>query len=277
LTEAVANLANLLGPALATLLVLGIGAGEAFAVDAATFVLSAALLTRVRPRPRGTAEAPARVLEDLRAGWREVVSRPWVWATIAAVAGVLLCVDAQWFTLAPTIARQRYGGVGVFGWVETILGAGAVVGSLAALRWRPQRPLRTGFFIALALPLLSLAFALVAPIAVVLVMALATGVGVSLFLIWWETALAHHIPAHALSRVSSYDWMGSLVLQPVGYIVAGPLASAFGARTVLGVGGAIGLAMMLLGLAPRSTRRLTGPGRAEQLAAQPSSSRAISA
>jgi hypothetical protein len=71
--------------------------------------------------------------------------------------------------------------------------------------------------------------------------------------------------------------MGSLVLQPVGYIVAGPLASAFGARTVLGVGGAIGLAMMLLGLAPRSTRRLTGPGRAEQLAAQPSSSRAISA
>lgn len=53
LTESTANLATLLGPALATLLVLGIGAGEAFAFDAATFVLSTALLTRVRPRPRG--------------------------------------------------------------------------------------------------------------------------------------------------------------------------------------------------------------------------------
>jgi MFS family permease len=271
LTEAVANLANLLGPALATLLVLGIGAGEAFAVDAATFVLSAALLTRVSPRPRGTAEAPARVLEELRAGWREVVSRPWVWATIAAFAGVLLCVDAQWFALAPTIARDHYGGVGVFGWVETTLGAGAVVGSLAALRWRPQRPLRTGFLIALTAPLLSLAFALIAPIAVMLVMALAAGLGISLILIWWETALANHVPPHALSRVSSYDWMGSLVLLPVGYVVAGPLASAFGARTILGVGGAVGLALMLLGLAPRSTRQLTGPGRAEQLAPEPSS------
>ncbi|MGN6168649.1 MAG: hypothetical protein ACTHQQ_10840, partial [Solirubrobacteraceae bacterium] len=60
--------------------------------------------------------------------------------------------------------------------------------------------------------------------------------------------------------------------------VAGPLASAFGARTVLGVGGAVGVVLMVLGLAPRSTRHLTGPGRAEQpLAPQPSSSRAISA
>jgi MFS family permease len=279
LTESMANLATLLGPALATLLVLGIGPGEAFAFDAATFVLSAALLTRVSPRARGRVAEPARMLEDLRAGWREVVSRRWVWATIVVVAaGAILCVDAPWFALAPSVARDRYGGVGVFGWVETVVGAGAVVGSLAGLAWRPRRPLRTGLLIALAGPLLSVVFALLAPLAVVLVMALAAGMGFSLFLIWWETALAHHIPPHALSRVSSYDWMGSLVLLPVGYLVAGPLASAFGARTVLGVGGAVGLVLMLLGLVPRSTRQLTGPGRAEPpLAPQPSSSRGISA
>ena len=50
LTESTANLAFLLGPALATALVLGVGAGAAFAFDAATFVLSALLLLRIRPR-----------------------------------------------------------------------------------------------------------------------------------------------------------------------------------------------------------------------------------
>ena len=273
LTESTANLASLLGPAFATLLVLGVGAGEAFAVDAATFVLSAALLTRVNPRPRGSVAAPARVLDDLRAGWREVVSRRWVWATIVVLGGAILCLDAPWFALAPTVAHAHYGGVGVFGWLETVMGAGAVAGSLAGLAWRPRRPLRTGLVICLAGPVLSVVFALLAPLAVVLVMALATGVGFSLFLVWWETALAHHVPPQALSRVSSYDWMGSLVLLPVGYLVAGPLASTFGARIVLGVGGGLGLVLTLLGLAPRSTRQLTGPGRSEQ--PEPSSSRAI--
>ncbi len=45
-----------------------------------------------------------------------------------------------------------------------------------------------------------------------------------------------HIPADALSRVSSYDWMGSLALLPLGFAIAGPVASVVGARTVLGVG-----------------------------------------
>ena len=49
LTESTANLAFMVGPAIATVLVLGVGAGEAFAFDAATFVLSAALLLRIRP------------------------------------------------------------------------------------------------------------------------------------------------------------------------------------------------------------------------------------
>src|SRR5262249_43309421 len=150
--------------------------------------------TPVNPRARGRVAASARVLDDLRAGWREVISRRWVWVTIAMFAGAMLCVDAQWFALAPSVAHDHYGGVGVFGWVETVLGAGAVAGSLVGLVWRPRPPLRIGLLIALAVPLLCLAFALLAPLPAVLVIALAAGVGFSLFLIWWETALAHHIP-----------------------------------------------------------------------------------
>jgi len=259
LTESMANLAFMLGPALATALVLGVGAGETFAFDAATFVLSAALLTRVHPRPRGESQPEQPVLAALREGWSEVRSRPWVWATIAAFTGTVLCVFALWYSLAPGIARGLYGGVGVFGILETLAGVGAVAGALVGMRWRPEHPLFMGLaLMVISWPPLSFVFALGAPLALVIAMSLTTGFGFSLFIIWWETALAQNIPAHALSRVSAYDWMGSLALLPLGYFVAGPLAGALGARTVLGVGGALGAVMLALALTPRSTRELRG-------------------
>ena len=105
------------------------------------------------------------------------------------------------------------------------------------------------------------------------------GFGFALLMIWWETALAHHIPPSALSRVSAWDWMGSLALLPVGYLAAGPLADAFGARTVLAVGGLIGAALLALALLDRSVRELPGPPPREAGGgpAQPSSSRVMSA
>ena len=91
-----------------------------------------------------------------------------------------------------------------------------------------------------------------------LVCGFGTGWGFSLLMIWWETALAQHIPPHLLSRVSAYDWMGSLALLPLGFVLAGPLASALGAQTVLELGSVAGLVLLLLALLPRSTRELTG-------------------
>lgn len=257
LTEFVEDMAFLLGAALATALVLGVGAGTAFALDAASFVVSAVLLTRVRPRPRGEAKEPETVVHELRVGWREVRSRAWVWVTIAAFSGALLTVYSQWYALAPVIARDFYGGTGVFGVLEALAGAGAVLGAVTGTWWKPAHPLRTGLCLVLAWPLENGLFALHAPLAIVAVWSFATGFGFALLIIWWETALARHIPAHALSRVSAYDWMGSAALLPVGYLIAGPLASAFGASTVLGVGAVLGFGLLALALVPKSTRALS--------------------
>jgi predicted MFS family arabinose efflux permease len=144
----------------------------------------------------------------------------------------------------------------VFGLLESVGGAGAVCGAIAGVKWRPAHPLRVGLLLVMAWPLQGLLLAAKAPLALVTVVALGTGFGFSLLMIWWETALAEHIPPHALSRVSAYDWMGSLALLPLGYLLAGPLGSAIGARTVLGFGGLIGGALLLLALMPRSTRDL---------------------
>ncbi|MBV9194939.1 MAG: MFS transporter [Solirubrobacterales bacterium] len=257
LTESMANLGFLLGPALGAALVLTVGAAEAFSFDALTFFLSALLLRRVYARPRGGTE-PEPVLRSLRAGWREVRSRPWVWVTIAVFAGAVLCVFAQWYALAPLIARDAYGSAGVFGLCESAAGVGAVAGAIAALRWRTRRPLAVAVLLTLGWPLQTGVFAAGAPLALVVGCSVAAGFGFSLAMIWWETALAYHIPPGALSRVSAWDWMGSLALLPLGYVVAGPLADAFGARTVLGVGSAIGVLLLAIALLPRSTREL-GP------------------
>ncbi len=261
------SLAALVGPALGTTLVLTAGAGIAFAIDAATFVLSAALLVPVRPRARGGPVAREPLPHALRAGWREVRSRAWVWMTIAVFSGAVFLAYSQWGALAPGVARDVYGSAAIFGVLETVVGAGAVLGALVGMRSRPRRPVAAGLLLALPWPLQSVAFALGAPLWVVMALALLNGVGFSLFVIWWETALARHIPPHALSRVSSYDWMGSLALMPLGFALAGPLASAFGARTVLGIGGVLAFGLLCLGLVPRSTRTLgdrPAPGSAEQ-------------
>jgi MFS family permease len=267
LTSMTANLAILVGPALGTGLVVGLGAGEAFAFDAATFVVSALLLMRVHPRPRGAQVAQGSIVNELRAGWDEVASRPWVWATIAAFSGAVLCAYAQWYALAPTVARDLYGGASRFGVLESVAGGGAVVGALLGIRWRPDRPLVVGLLLTLFWPLEAIAFALASPLAAVVVLAFGAGLGFSLFEVWWETALVRHIPPHALSRVSAYDWMGSLALLPLGFAIAGPLAAAFGARVVLGVGAGAALVMLALALVPRSTRQLRGE-LTEQLVGQ---------
>jgi predicted MFS family arabinose efflux permease len=265
LSSTTENLAILIGPALGAGMVLTIGAGAAFVLDAATFLLSAELLRHLRPRARGdVSRERTTVLAELREGWREVRSRTWVWATIAAFAVAVFCAYAQWYALAPLVSRQIYGSAGVFGLLESVAGGGAVVGALLGIRWRPRRPMVIGLLLTLFWPIQSLAFAAASPLAVVVVLAFGAGLGFTLFEVWWATALVRHIPPQALSRVSAYDWMGSLALLPLGFAVAGPLAGALGARPVLAVGAAVALAMLVLALVPRGTRELAGDGSGEQ-------------
>jgi predicted MFS family arabinose efflux permease len=252
------NSAEFVGPALATALVLGAGAGWAFSVDAATFLVSAALLSRMRPRARGEETPRGRILAELRVGWREVRSRQWVWVTIAITSLTLLVAVTPYFTLGPTIAEEVYGSKGIYGYLAAVLGGGTVIGSLIALRWRPAHPMRAGFAWLLVSPASVSAFALGLPLVLLVPLFVVAGTGFGLFAVWWDTALAERIPAHTLSRVSSYDWMGSFGLLPLGFLLSGPLGEAFGAVEVLAVAGAVGFAVQALGLLSPSVWRLEG-------------------
>ncbi|HEX4484008.1 MAG TPA: MFS transporter [Solirubrobacteraceae bacterium] len=254
------NIGEFAGPALATALVLGLGAGYAFALDAATFLISAALLVRVRPRRRAVAaDAPVAaesVRAELREGYREVRSRDWVWATLASFCAALFTGLAPWFVLAPLVARVQYGHIGVYGYVSAVLGIGTIAGSLLGIAWRPRFPMRAAMLAILLWPLAAVLYATGVTLVLVVPAMLIGGGGIALFDVWWTTALAERIPPEKLSRVSSYDWMVSLGLLPLGYVLAGPLAHALGSVDVLLGGSALAAVAFALGLLPRETRML---------------------
>ena len=251
------ELASFVSPAIATALVLTVGGAAAFGLDALTFVVSAATLSRVKARSRGEAGVRSTLLGELLEGWTAVRERSWVWATITAFSTALLVALAPFFVLGPSVSRDVYGTEAVFGITNAFWGAGTIVGALFGARWRPHRPMLAGLLVSIIWPGQIALFAAGPPTALLYPATAAAGLGLGLFSVWWETALAQRIPAHLLSRVSAWDWMGSLALLPLGYLLAGPVAAALGAPEVLIGGGLIGMVAMSLALLPRPIRTLT--------------------
>jgi MFS family permease len=250
------TIAEFTGPALATALVLGVGAGWAFTLDAATFLISAAFLMRVRPRERGERVEPQPVLTEIREGWHAVRSRAWLLTILLCFSTGLLLSFAPAYTLGPTIADDLYGSRAAFGVVTAALGAGTIAGALIGFRWRPLYPMRMGMALVLMWPLSMLTFALGLPLELVVVASALAGVGLALFGIWFDTALAERVPPHQLSRVSAYDWMMSLSLLPLGYLIAGPLGEALGPQAVLAAGAVLATMTLASGLLVRALRDL---------------------
>jgi len=222
----------ILGPAVAGVIVAAWNPGGAFAVDAGTFavsVVSLALLRVGRAEPAGRRS----FLRELGEGWRELASRTWLWVLVAWSATYLFAVAAPVQVLGPFVAKESLGGARTWGFVLAAFSVGSLGGGALALRWRPARPMATCsllVFLAAPTPLL-LAFR--EPGIAIAAAQLASGVAMGFFMAVWQTTLQREIPPDRLSRVSSYDWMGSLAFLPAGLALAGPVSDAIGIRTTL--------------------------------------------
>jgi len=246
--------AFILGPVLAGILVAGIGAGWVFMVDAATFAVSAVslLLLRVAPAPREEAQP---FLAELRAGWREVVGRAWLVASLGAFLFGNLAY-AAFFVLGPVVVEGRYSGAQDWGLLMGGFGLGGLIGGAAALRWRPERPLVATFGVLVLGPLSLLLLSTVPPLAVLFlgIVGFATATGVANTL--WHTTLQQQVPEKSISRVSSYDWMISLLIFPIGSALAGPLADLWTPGPALVIFAALSGIPLLLVLAVPSVRAI---------------------
>lgn len=226
-----------IGPAIGGVVVATTNPGAGFVFDAATFVWSIGFLAWMHPRPLEPSP-PQRFVRDLADGFNEVRAQTWIWVSILAVGLSLMIQDAPIQVLGPVVARAHFGGAGAWAAIEAALGAGAVAGGATALRVAPRRPLRflNACFL-LCIPG-SVALAIPAPLVAIVVAQFAVGWFIGLYLPVWDTLLQERIPANVLSRVSAYDWMGSIVFMPLGLAVAGPVAGLIGIRATLICGAA---------------------------------------
>ena len=243
------------GPALAALVYGTAGSTTVFALDAASFVFSASLLWRARPR-RLDAEPTEGPWRDLAAAFRYVAGVPWLWSGILVTTVILMVAMAPYQSLLPRLVRSHFHlGIGAYGLIFSLQAVGMVSGSFAFAHVNPRRRRAILCFAAFSINdvfMLLLALSPWFPLAAAasLVRGFFIGVGIGL----WMTMLTELVPEGYLSRVISLDFFGSFGLTPVGYLVAAGLAGLFAPQAVIAAGATLGALLWLVPLLSERVR-----------------------
>ncbi|NED35454.1 MFS transporter [Streptomyces sp. SID8499] len=251
------NGAGILGTGLGGALVAVAGPGWVLAIDAAAFAVAGALRAFLDVRGMPERRGGAGLFADLRDGWREVVGRPWLWSIVLQFSVVNAMIAAAETVYGPLVARERLGGPQPWGLALSAFGVGTVLGGLLMTRWAPRRLLLVGVLAVLPLALPSAALAVPVPAPALVAVMLATGVSVEVFAVAWMSALHQEVPEEKFSRVSSYDWLGSISLVPLATAAAGPVQNAVGRPAALWGCSALVLLLTLAVLCVPDVRRLT--------------------
>ncbi|MGW5468012.1 MFS transporter [Streptomyces chartreusis] len=253
------NSSLLLGLTLSGVAVAWIGAGWALALNAASFVVSAFLTTRLRVP--GRAAKGSSGWDDLKEGWREFTSRQWLWVVVAQYAVVVAALNANVGVLGPLVAEEDLGGATAWSVIVAAQALGTIAGAGLAARVQVNRPILVAVLATFpaALPIALLAAS--APVWLIAVSMFGSGITSDVFGVLWSTTIQREVPEEALSRVSSYDWFGSLAFAPLGLLVAGPVADTIGTQQALaGCAAVIALATCAALFSPQ-VRKLTAPPR----------------
>jgi hypothetical protein len=248
-TGAVERGASMSGAALAGGLVALLGAANALAVDAASFLVSGVVLVLTttaasRQEPREAAGASS-YLGELRSGW-DFMRRDHILMGIGVMVAVTNLLDAAWSAvLVPVWARDGGHGVQAVGLIGATFGAAA---------YGPRLPRYLVYVVAFLIAGVPrfVALALDWPWAVVLLVAVAGGFASGFLNPLLGAVLFERIPAGLMGRVTSMNLAMSWSLIPFGGLLGGVLVTGLGiAPALLLVGGAYFVTTMVPAVRPR--------------------------
>lgn len=253
-----ANVTNILGTVTGGIIVAAIGSGWAIVLDGFTFLLAGILVIQLRSfgRRRETHEGSPTVIQDLRAGWTEFSSRSWVVAVVLGYAVIAMLMESIFTVVGPTHAKEHLGGPKPWSWILASLTAGMLLAVFVTLKVKPKRPIYVGIIVQILVGIWWISLGWTEFIPFLLLGAFAAGFAMDFFMVLWMTTLQKQIPKESLSRVSSYDAFGSLILAPLGIVIAGPLVTKFGTYAVLQSYTVLFFIVLVMILSVKSVRRL---------------------
>jgi predicted MFS family arabinose efflux permease len=235
------NLARVIGPSLAGVLIALVGEGVCFALNAASFgaVLASLALMRLNPRPPRKREHP---LREIAEGYRYSLGHRQIRVSLMLVA-VSSCFGAAYLTLMPAFASDvLHGGAGAYGLLMAAVGCGAFIGayglSLIKERWIGLVPVVAGAAFGIGLMLFAQSSALWLAMLVVVPCAM------SLMILGGTSNTIIQIAAgeRFRGRVISHYTQAFMGMMPWGALILGALADAFGVREAILWGGIVVLA-----------------------------------
>ncbi len=241
---------RLAGPALGGALVGMLGPGGAFALDAASFAVSAVMVLALRPVRSSHDEAPTSTVAAVSDGLRFVKRHVWLWGTLLSAAVAYLAFLGPTEVLLPYVVKNAlHGSAGDLGLVFAAGGLGAVAAAAVIGQYgHPRRDVTfmyvcwtlatlvvVGYGLGRSIPQLALACLLFNGLE-------AAGTVV------WSTVKQRHVPSSMLGRVSSLDWLISISLLPVSFALTGPVVALVGVRATLVGAGLIGATATLAAL-----------------------------
>ena len=259
LTNLSRELTGIAGPALGAAIVGLGGTAAAFGLDALSFFVSAACIVGLPPLPPArAAEQEANILSDLRAGLGAVFAQPWLWITIAIFALVNVTASGPRGVALPFLVRESlHADVGTLGLLLSFASAGLMLGSVwLGRKTRLRRRGLVAYGASLVGGLAILAIGLPIGVAGVAAALLCHGFTMALFSLIWTNTLQEMVPRELMGRVVSVDMLGSFVLLPIGFGVAGWATDLAGAQAVFLIGGALTTALIGMGLLHPAIRHL---------------------
>ena len=232
---------RLVGPALGGFVVALVGAGSAFLVDAATFLVSAVAIgaISVRPTRAVVAHGVRQTVAEVEEGLAFVRRTPWLWATLVAAMFSLLVFVGPMQVLLPFLVKNKLQlGPEALGTIFAVSGIGSVVAAIGLGQWGLPRRRITAMYATWTVGVALLAgYGLMTSLWHAILVGALSAALFEVGQIIWVTLLQTLVPRHLLGRVSSLDWLVSTGLVPVSFALTGPVAGAFGpGPTMIGAG-----------------------------------------
>ena len=253
------NTARILGVIIAGFLVSLFGGGWSLIIFALCFLVAGTIFGFVRLRyPNQRTGDSTSFITDLRTGWSEFTRQEWLWVVVLQSSLHFACYSAALSVIGPALASAELGGAQPWSWLLACQSTGTLIGAVLAMRWKPRRTILAGVLTTAAtMPLSFVLLGLNAPIPLVMVAMVLTGIGMSLLAVLWATTVQTLVPKESLSRVSSYDSLGSMLMSPIALMLAGPAVVLLGERNAMLACGILLIGITTISLVSRDVRTVT--------------------